>query len=46
MSTVSGRNVETKRLGLVPCVNIGDNGVDPAGGLELGTRGLRLASRE
>ena len=46
MSTFSGRSVDTKRLGLVPCVNIGDTGVDLAGGLELGTRGLRLASRE
>lgn len=45
MSTFSGRSVDTKRLALVPCVNIGDTGVDLAGGLELGTRGLTLARR-
>lgn len=34
MSTVIGRSVVTKSLGLVPCVNIGDTGVDLAVKLE------------
>lgn len=44
MSTVSGRSVGTKILGLVPCVNIGDTGGRSCG--RVGTWNARVETCE